>query len=48
MSAGRFVFINSRKYQEGQTITEGPIVEEITPDGVILSNHGQRFMLPRQ
>jgi general secretion pathway protein B len=47
-SPGRFVFINNRKYQEGQTITEGPIVEEITPDGVILSSNGQRFMLPRQ
>jgi general secretion pathway protein B len=48
MPAGRFVFINNRKYQEGQTIAEGPIVEEITPDGVILSSNGQRFMLPRQ
>jgi general secretion pathway protein B len=45
--SGRFVFINNRKYQQGQTIAEGPRVEEITPDGVILSNQGQRFVLPR-
>lgn len=45
---GRFVFINGRKYLEGQTTAEGPVVEQITADGVILSNRGQRFVLPRQ
>jgi general secretion pathway protein B len=47
-SNARFVFINTRKYVEGQTLVEGPSVDKITPDGVILSHHGRRFLLPRQ
>ncbi|HEY6641077.1 general secretion pathway protein GspB [Povalibacter sp.] len=46
--AERFVFINMRKYTEGQTLTEGPTVERITPDGAILNSQGLRFVLPRQ
>jgi len=41
----RFVFVNSRKYREGDTLTEGPVVEEITPDGAILNFRGSRFRL---
>lgn len=44
----RFVFINMRKYVEGQTLTEGPALERITPDGVVLNQRGLRFLLPRQ
>lgn len=44
----RFVFVNMRKYQEGQTLKEGPQVERITSDGVILNQRGLRFLLPRQ
>ena len=43
----RFVFINLAKYQEGQILKEGPRVEEITNDGVILQYQGERFLLPR-
>ena len=43
----RFVFINLAKYQEGQRLQEGPLVEEITNDGVILQYQGERFLLPR-
>jgi general secretion pathway protein B len=43
----RFVFVNKRKYREGETLQEGPRVEEITRDGVVLSQHGRRFVLPR-
>jgi len=46
--AERFVFVNMRKYIEGQSLGEGPQVERITPDGVILNHRGQRFLLPRQ
>lgn len=46
--AERFAFINSRKYREGDTLAEGPQVEEITPDGVVLSQHGSRFLLSRE
>jgi general secretion pathway protein B len=44
----RFAFINSRKYTEGQSLTEGPLLEKITQDGVLLSYRGKRFILPRQ
>jgi len=46
--AGRFVFINMVKHREQSRIAEGPIVNEITPDGVILSYQGRNFLLPRQ
>ncbi len=45
--ANRFVFINMGKYNEGDRLKEGPLVEEITPDGAILQYQGQRFLLPR-
>lgn len=48
MPAERFVFINMRKYIEGQSLSEGPAVERITSEGVILNHRGLRFLLPRQ
>jgi general secretion pathway protein B len=44
----RFVFINMRKYHEGATMQEGPAIERIRRDGVILNYQGLRFLLPRQ
>jgi general secretion pathway protein B len=46
--AGRFVFINMVKHREKSRIAEGPIVNEITADGVILRYQGRNFLLPRQ
>lgn len=46
--AERFVFVNMRKYLEGQTLQEGPVLEKITNDGAVLNQHGLRFALPRQ
>lgn len=46
--ADRFVFINNRKYKEGSTLQEGPTVERITRDGVLLRYQNLRFLLPRQ
>ncbi len=46
--AERFVFVNMRKYHEGDTLSEGPTIERITPDGTVLNHQGQRFVLPRQ
>lgn len=43
----RFVFINMNKYREGERLNEGPVVEEITSDGVTLSHQGSRFTLDR-
>ena len=43
--AERLVFINNRKYLEGQSIDGGVTVERITPDGAVLSYQGERFTL---
>jgi general secretion pathway protein B len=44
----RFVYINMRKYHEGAALQEGPILERIRRDGVVLNYQGLRFILPRQ
>ena len=46
--ADRFVYINMRKYHEGNTLQEGPVLERIRRDGVVLNYQGLRFLLPRQ
>jgi general secretion pathway protein B len=46
--AERFVYVNMRKYHEGAALQEGPTVERIRRDGVVLSHQGLRFILPRQ
>jgi general secretion pathway protein B len=46
--AERFVFLNNRKYREGDETPEGTKVERITRDGVVLNHRGVRFLLPRQ
>jgi len=46
--SGRFVFINASKYREGARLKEGPLVEAITADAVVLEYEGRRFVLPRQ
>ena len=43
----RFVFINMSKQREESQLSEGPVVEEITPDGVVLAYRGTSFLLPR-
>ena len=43
----RFVFVNGRRYREGDSLAEGPAVEEITRDGVVLNSGGNRFLLAR-
>ena len=46
--AERFVFINMEKHREQSRLEEGPVVSEITPDGVVLEHQGRRFLLPRE
>lgn len=45
--ADRFVFINMVKHKELSRLDEGPTVNEITTDGVVLEYQGTRFLLPR-
>jgi len=44
----RFVFINMSKYKENSSLDEGPVLKEITSDGVILEHNGIAFILPRE
>ena len=43
----RFALINMHKLHEGDSIAGGVRVESITPDGVIMSHNGTKFLLPR-
>ena len=47
-AAERFVFINSSKYVEGQTLAEGPRLGAITQDGAVLIHQGRSLLLPRE
>lgn len=44
----RFVFINMVRHKENSRLAEGPVVREITPEGVILDYVGTEFLLPRE
>ena len=46
--AQRFVVLNGQRLHEGSHLREGPVLERITPDGVVLDYRGTRFRLPRQ
>ncbi len=43
----RIVFVNGRRYREGDTTAEGATVVQITPDGAIMTAGGNRFLLTR-
>jgi general secretion pathway protein B len=43
--AERFIFINGRKYTEGERLPEGVVLETIEPRGAVLSHNGRRFLL---
>ena len=44
----RFVYINGRKYQEGDRLTEGPQLVAIEPTGAVLTHAGRRFVLVQE
>jgi general secretion pathway protein B len=46
--AERFVFVNMNKHREGSKLDEGPVVTEITAEGVVLEHQGRKFLLPRE
>ena len=43
----RAVFINGRRYLEGETTLEGADVVSISSEGAVMNYRGQRFLLPR-
>lgn len=44
----RFVLINLQKYHEGERLQEGPLLDEITAEGIVLSLQGQQFLVRAQ
>lgn len=44
--AKRFVLINLRRYREGERLEEGPLLQAITREGVVLSFRERSFLLP--
>jgi hypothetical protein len=45
LPAERLVFINGRKYVEGQAVDEETVLEQITPDGAVLRRADRQIML---
>ncbi len=45
VATDRMVFINGRKYVEGQTVEGKAVLVHIARDGAVLSYEGQRFLL---
>jgi len=44
----RFVFINGRKYVEGDRLVEGPLLVAIEPTGAVLTHAGRRFIIVQE
>jgi hypothetical protein len=43
--AQRLVFINGRRYAEGDKVDAETVVERITPEGAVVTRRGQSFAL---
>jgi hypothetical protein len=41
----RFVFVNGRKYVEGQAVDGDAVIEQITPEGAVVRHEGKQFVL---
>jgi len=45
--AGRFIMVDLKKYREGDTLPNGMVLEEILPDGMVMSYQGERFRVDK-
>ena len=43
----RFILVNLQKYREGETLESGLVLEEILPEGMVMSYLGERFMVEK-
>jgi len=43
----RFILVNLEKYREGEILASGLVLEEILPDGMVLSYQGERFRVEK-
>ena len=41
----RLVYVNGRKYVEGDTMEDGAVIEQIVQDGVVVFDHDQRVLI---
>ena len=46
--AERFVLINMQRYAEGDRLREGPLLRQVTREGVVLEHRGELFTLPKR
>jgi general secretion pathway protein B len=44
---GRFILVNLKKYHEGDALPNGMVLEEILPDGLVMSYQGERFRVDK-
>jgi hypothetical protein len=40
------VIINMKRYGEGDRMREGPLIDAITPTGILLTFQGRQFQVP--
>ena len=43
----RFILVNLQKYREGERLESGLVLEEILPDGMVMSYQGERFLVDK-
>jgi general secretion pathway protein B len=43
----RFILVNLKKYREGERLESGMVLEEILPDGMVMSYRGERFLVEK-
>ena len=43
----RFILVNLEKYREGEILESGLVLEEILPDGMVMSYQGERFRVEK-
>jgi general secretion pathway protein B len=43
----RFILVNLEKYREGERLASGLLLEEILPDGMVMSYQGERFRVEK-
>jgi Type II secretion system protein B len=44
----RMIYMNGRKYVQGEALESGTVIEQIVEDGVVLVHQGQRIWLPSE
>jgi len=43
----RFIMVSLRKFREGERLESGLLLEEILPDGMVMSYRGERFLVEK-